>query len=543
MAAPIGRHFERRGWDDARLVEASREGDQAAWATLYARHLDYTRAVAARRTADRTIAEDAVAVGWARAFERVGTLRDPSKFRPWVSAAVRHAALDEVRRNQRFVHSEDLTTLADDDDPVADAGVAAADRASRAIVARRAFLALPERHRKVLGMALVEDKSAKQIAAALALDPNAVNQLLHRAKNGLRRSYVNARLPVSTPQQCRRAHELTIDYVRGDESVREEIATHLAGCDFCAARLTEAVETRGAAWALFGASPVALIAMGSLSKKTLSALRAAFGTGVDWLQSSAQGVTSLPTPIAGGIAGSSVAVATAVVTVSIGVVPLPGGQTDRPPAASAAPQTAGSGLGSIPPLEGSGSNVGVASGGHTEGGPGAFQGSSSPTHPTSSVFALVTTTSAAARATTTTSSTVSTSTTSLTTIVTSTLPVSTTATSVTAAPTSPPIASPTSTPATTTDASTTAVPATTTSAPTTDAPTTEAPTTDAPTTAAPPPTTAPVPVPVPVTTVTATTWTPPATSMRVHPSHHHGFGNSGGDQGAQGDQGKGGGGD
>ncbi|MBO0691932.1 MAG: sigma-70 family RNA polymerase sigma factor, partial [Acidimicrobiaceae bacterium] len=411
MAAPIRGQRDRRGWDDARLVEATRGGDQEAWAALYSRHLEYTRAVAARRTPDAASAEDAVAVGWASAFERLGTLRDPAKFRPWVAAAVGHAAVDEMRRTQRIVPSEDLTAVAGEDDPVAEAGVAAADRASRAIVARRAFLALPERHRKVLAMALVDDMAPKQIAAALDLDPNAVSQLLHRAKNGLRRSYVRARLPNSAPEQCRQAHELTIEYARGNESVRPEIAAHLAECDFCAARLTEVLSTRGGAWALFGAVPIALVALGSLPRKTLTILRTAFHSGLEGLQSGVQGVTSLPMPVAGGIAGGSVAVAAAVVTLGTGVVPLPGGNSSRPPAASAsASQPAAATPGTqvpagAPVSQGgpTGGNGGAGGGGQA--GAGHVGGVSKAAHPT---IPTVLTPAAAARLTTTTSSTTST---------------------------------------------------------------------------------------------------------------------------------------
>lgn len=509
MATPTRGKRDRRGWDDARLVEASRSGDEAAWAALYSRHLDYTRAIAARRTADRASAEDAVAIGWAKAFERLDDLRDPARFRSWVGAAVGHAAADEVRRTERVVPSDDLTALAGDEDPVADAGVAAADRASRATVARRAFLALPERHRRVLAMALVDDLSPKQIAAELDLDPNAVSQLVHRAKNGLRRSYVRARLPESTPAKCRHAHELTIEYARGNEAVRPEITAHLAECDFCAARLTEALATRGGVWALFGSVPFALIALGALPKRTLSLVRAAFHSGTEAFQSAVQGVTSLPAPAVGGLAGGSVAVAAAVVTFSTGVVPLPGAHPSRSPAspAAAAPSTAGN------PGSGPGS-----------GGPGAQgppTGSGSAAHP----GAVLPGPTVTGRTTTTTSSTTSTTTrtgASTTTVgaSTTTTPSSTTTTIAGAPTTTTAAPASTSTTAASSDASPTTEATSTNSSPTTatsvaaptTAPTSTEPSTTTPedtTTTATPPTTA---APETTTTAPATTSTPPTSS-------------------------------
>ena len=544
MAAPSNGRRDRREWDDARLVEASRAGDGASWAVLYARHLDYTRAVAARRTADQASSEDAVAVGWARAFERLASLRDPAKFRPWVAAAVAHAALDESRRTQRVVPSDDLTALAGEEDPVADAGVAAADRASRAIFARRAFLALPERHRKVLAMALVDDLSPKQIAATLDMDPNAVSQLLHRAKNGLRRSYLRARLPDSTPEPCRRAHELTIDYARGDDSVRPEITGHLAECDFCAARLTEVLSTRSGAWALFGATPIALLAVSALPRKTISAVRAAFQTGLDGIQSGVQGVTSLPMPVAGAFAGGSAVVVAAVVTVSTGIVPLPPGQSGpaNAPVAAAQPASAGSSV-SPPPVTDNGFSLGTSSA-HGGGGTGADHGTSPSTtaKTTSTISALLTTTTAKllSSTTTTTTTTIPTTTTTTpattsTTVASSALSTPTSATTIASSTTAPPASDASTNPTdVTTPTDPTTAPTDPTTAPTdpTTAPTdpTTAPTdpttapTDPTTSSAPPTTPDTTPTTVePVTTAPPPTTAspPPTTATAPHQPHLH----------------------
>ena len=93
-----------------------------------------------------------------------------------------------TRRRELAVETETLVELANAQADTAD-GRDAADGPVHARALGEALLRLPPRQRMALAMWAYADAGAAEIAAALDIDPNAAHQLLHRAKQSLRRQW------------------------------------------------------------------------------------------------------------------------------------------------------------------------------------------------------------------------------------------------------------------------------------------------------------------------------------------------------------------
>ena len=87
---------------DALLVARCREGDDDAWRELVQRYSRYVYAIAVQafRLAEHE-AEDVFQEVFARVYERLPTLRDPSALRPWIGQVTRRLCVDRIRSGGR----------------------------------------------------------------------------------------------------------------------------------------------------------------------------------------------------------------------------------------------------------------------------------------------------------------------------------------------------------------------------------------------------------------------------------------------------------
>ena len=226
---------------DADLAHDAAAGGAAAFEELYRRHARAAWQAAFAVTGNADDAADAANEAYARVLQALpsGRLRDGARFRPYVLAAARNAAIDALRRSGRACP----TDKAEDLDRVVGAGpseqlVEAVD----ADLVARAFRRLPERWRKVLWLTEVEGLSGKEAALRLGLSPNGVAQLAVRARAGLREGFMRAHLADGeVPLTCRFTVEHLAAYAFGRSSARDgaKVDQHLAHCLACRERLAE----------------------------------------------------------------------------------------------------------------------------------------------------------------------------------------------------------------------------------------------------------------------------------------------------------------
>ena len=163
------------------LVDPALTGDPDALTVLFDPHHRVAAAVAARSLPCPADVDDAVAEAYTRVFERLTSLRDPSRFRAFLLSAVRNVVRDRHRGGLRQVPSGDVGHAEAAAGSV-EAVIEAADEARRLVGVVKG---LPSRQRYVLRRFFWEEATVATIAAELGLTANATTQLLFRAKGNL----------------------------------------------------------------------------------------------------------------------------------------------------------------------------------------------------------------------------------------------------------------------------------------------------------------------------------------------------------------------
>src|SRR5918998_2750028 len=220
---------------DTVLLQAVRAGDTAAYGTLYERHRAATRQLAYALARDPADVDDLVAETFARVFATLRAGRGPLvAFRAYLHTTLRHVCYHRAHRDRRLEFTDDLTRF-DAGEPFLDPTLERVERT----YAARAFRQLPDRWRDVLWMTEVEGAGPAEIAPRLGLTPNAVAVLAHRAREGLRRLYLQQHVALAEHPECRWAGERLGGHLRGRLATREHtrLRAHLAWCAPCRSRL------------------------------------------------------------------------------------------------------------------------------------------------------------------------------------------------------------------------------------------------------------------------------------------------------------------
>jgi RNA polymerase sigma factor (sigma-70 family) len=177
---------------DADLVARCRGGDHEAWRELVERYSRYVYAITQAFRLSPHDAEDVFQDTFARAYERLHTLRDDDAFRPWLASMTRRLCIDELRAGGREQPVEDPEAEAVDD---------TIEELTEALAVREALAELPERCSDILDRFFARDESYRTIAEALDLPAGTIasriSRCLARLKDRLREeSPATARLEV-----------------------------------------------------------------------------------------------------------------------------------------------------------------------------------------------------------------------------------------------------------------------------------------------------------------------------------------------------------
>lgn len=216
---------------EGELLLRARNGDMDAFAELAQRNRG-PALIVARSIVDATTAEDVVADSFERLLALLSRGEGPThSLRPYFLQMVRHRAIDSHRQRREV-------PFAGFDEPVTDDD--AADASDTSDHVQQAFASLPERWQAALWLSAVDGISHADIGRELGLSENAVNQLVHRSKEGLRQAYLTV-VVGSARRECQPVSELLGKYVRGRCGSRAEqrVAAHLETCDVCQSAVAE----------------------------------------------------------------------------------------------------------------------------------------------------------------------------------------------------------------------------------------------------------------------------------------------------------------
>lgn len=164
--------------DDRLLIEAA-QADPARFLEIYERYVDRIYAFVSRRTENRAVAEDITSDVFERALATIARFEWRGlPVSAWLFRVASNAVADHWRERS---HSAD-EPVPDVPDP------REVEDIDRRIALYQEVERLPDVQRDVIRMRFVEEKSTREVAAALNRSEGAVKQLQLRALERLRKS-------------------------------------------------------------------------------------------------------------------------------------------------------------------------------------------------------------------------------------------------------------------------------------------------------------------------------------------------------------------
>ncbi len=173
---------------DEQLVLATLGGDVPAFGKLVQRYWNMVFALALSRVKDPTEAEDIAQESFLKAYARLHSLRDLSRFPGWLSKITLQQCTNAVRKDirSRAVLGSQATSLTDlAAIPAYSPNPGLTDGQIQFV--RQAIGQLPEKLQRLVIMRFVGELSAVQIAEQLGKRPGTVRVWLHRAYKTLRK--------------------------------------------------------------------------------------------------------------------------------------------------------------------------------------------------------------------------------------------------------------------------------------------------------------------------------------------------------------------
>jgi RNA polymerase sigma factor (sigma-70 family) len=276
---------------DESLVERTRSGDQRAFAELWRRHYR-SGARVARQFTSSIDADDLVSEAYTRIYQRVLAGGGPTgAFRPYLYTTIRNLAATWGAKS-KDVQVDDIADF-EDPDTLEDPAALALDRTLTA----RAFRSLPERWQSVLWYTEVEGMDPHEVAPILGMSANGVAALSYRAREGLRKAWLQAHINDATASgECQWTISRIGDHARNGLSTRdtERMTFHLATCSKCAI-INEEVDEVGSRLALV----MFPILLGGVAG---GAMLATFGNAGSAMATAADAIPALPEAIGAGAA-------------------------------------------------------------------------------------------------------------------------------------------------------------------------------------------------------------------------------------------------
>ncbi len=163
---------------DAELVARCRQGDDAAWSVLVERFSRYVYAICSQGfRLSQHDAEDVFQDVFAKAYESLGKLRDPSALRPWLAQLTRRLCLDRLRETNREAPVEELEPDGFDD---------VLDTLDEAMAVRQALSRIGEPCGDMLDRFFARDQSYRMIGEELNLPAGTIASRISRCLDKLK---------------------------------------------------------------------------------------------------------------------------------------------------------------------------------------------------------------------------------------------------------------------------------------------------------------------------------------------------------------------
>ena len=176
--------------NDAQLIQRILQGDEEAFTPLVKKYQKGVHALVWRKIGDFHIAQEITQDAFLKAYQKLGTLKNPNQFPGWLYVIAANLANDYLRRNRLPMESLDADNTNEVDKVSyskyqADKQAEEADETRREIV-KKLLQKLPESERTVMMMHYLGEMTIKSISEFLGVSQNTVKSRLSRARNRLR---------------------------------------------------------------------------------------------------------------------------------------------------------------------------------------------------------------------------------------------------------------------------------------------------------------------------------------------------------------------
>jgi RNA polymerase sigma factor (sigma-70 family) len=177
-------------WDDERLVEGCRDGDQQAWGALVRKSQRLVYAVAFRYHAAPEDAADIFQSVCVELYSELDQIRQPAALRGWLITVTSHTALRWRRlrtRRDHFERPDDPAVEAAEVEPTVEADREALELGQEL---REAMQNLPDRCQSMLQMLFFDDppKPYAEVATQLGLATGSIGFIRGRCLDKLRKA-------------------------------------------------------------------------------------------------------------------------------------------------------------------------------------------------------------------------------------------------------------------------------------------------------------------------------------------------------------------
>lgn len=168
---------------DEQLVRRMQQGDMQAFDELYARYKNDAYRVACLITGSRADGEDLTQEAFVTCVQSIGSLRDGSKFRPWLIRTLTRAAWKYCRKSRRETPVAEFFETGEGESALS--AVLRTDEQRRLY---QAMYALDEKRRTVLVLYYFDNRPVKEIARTLGVTEGTVKSRLFSARRHLRQA-------------------------------------------------------------------------------------------------------------------------------------------------------------------------------------------------------------------------------------------------------------------------------------------------------------------------------------------------------------------
>lgn len=178
--------------DDKEMALAFQRGEKGAYQDIYVRYEERVNRVCRRMLGKREDAQEAAQETFLRVYTALGKFNGRYQLGAWITRIATNVCLDHIRSRSRRpieatpieeIEADFLSAPADSDPEV----VSVRNAESRRV--RKVLLGLPPLHRAAIVLRDFEGLSYAEVGVALGMSETQVKALIHRARQGFKRSW------------------------------------------------------------------------------------------------------------------------------------------------------------------------------------------------------------------------------------------------------------------------------------------------------------------------------------------------------------------